>query len=487
MEKVIKTIYGECTGIKEDTYYAFKGIPFAKAPVGELRFKPPVDPEAWEGIKAFDKYGNIEPRPVTSLGGVVGGTSDDTISEDCLYLNIYTPNLDDKKRPVLFNIHGGAFQTGDHKLNSDPKGTTDMDCILVTANYRLGVLGFLQIDKYLGEEYIESGNLGMLDTIKALEWVHKNIEAFGGDPEKITVAGQSAGAKMASALLCAKKAKGLFSAVMLDSGACSAIRDIHTAQEIAEKFAQAYGVTKENAKEKLLNAPWEELMKYQGTLFEGASLQNLGPVFDGVNFDGDNALEIISSGKANYVTILGGYNKDEYSSLKDYYPLKSLDDLKGYFGKNYEHIGQVLNKFGAVGNMDMVIAIISRYFYGFPCIDMFDAFAMADKGNKMYLYRFDWDFGGSGAGHTLCSGIATGSVVSSLPEVKNFPNYEKVYKQTSAFWNAFIKTQDPNVPELPDWPTYCSHSRLAMFIDTESYVGEIEHTDPGMPNQTLIL
>lgn len=487
MEIVIETTHGKAVGVKEDTYYAYKGIPFAKAPVGELRFKPPVDGDKWEGVRTFDKYGNIEPRPVSSLGGVVGGNSNDEISEDCLYLNIYTPNPDNKKRPVLFNIHGGAFQTGDHKLNSDPKGTTDMDCILVTANYRLGVLGFLQIDRYLGKEYVESGNLGMLDVIKALEWVHNNIEGFGGDPEKITVAGQSAGAKMASALLCAKKAKGLFSAVMLDSGACSAIRDVHTAQEIAEKFAQSYGLTKENAREKLLDAPWEELMKYQGALFEGASLQNLGPVFDGVNFDGDNALEIISSGKANYVTILGGYNRDEYSSLKDYYPLKSLEDLQGYFGKNYEHIGQVLHKFGAVGNIDRVIAIISRYFYGFPCIDMFDAFAMADKGNKMYLYRFDWDFGGSGAGHTLCSGIATGCVVAADSRVKDFPNYDVVYKQTSAMWNAFIKTQNPNVPELPEWPTYNKDTRLAMFLDVQSHVGEIEHTDPGMPNQTLIL
>ena len=146
-----------------------------------------------------------------------------------------------------------------------------------------------------------------------------------------------------------------------------------------------------------------------------------------------------------------------------------------------------MHKFGAVGNIDRVIAIISRYFYGFPCIDMFDAFAMADKGNKMYLYRFDWDFGGSGAGHTLCSGIATGCVVAADSRVKDFPNYDVVYKQTSAMWNAFIKTQNPNVPELPEWPTYNKDTRLAMFLDVQSHVGEIEHTDPGMPNQTLIL
>ena len=186
---VVSTTYGKVQGVEETGYVAFKGIPFAKPPVGQLRFKPPVDPESWEGVRICDAYGPIEPRPVNSIGGVVGGASETPCSEDCLYLNVYTPAIDGKKRPVLFNIHGGAFQTGDHSLNSDPAGTTAMDCVLVTASYRLGVLGFLQLDRYLGEEYIQSGNSGMLDTIKALEWVHSNIGAFGGDPERVIVQG----------------------------------------------------------------------------------------------------------------------------------------------------------------------------------------------------------------------------------------------------------------------------------------------------------
>ena len=484
---VAQTIYVAEQGVEENGYIAFKGIPFAKPPVGELRFKPPVDPEGWEGIRVCDTYGPIEPRPVNAIGGVVGGGSGTPCSEDCLYLNVYTPCPDGKKRPVLFNIHGGAFQTGDHSLNSDPAGTTALDCVLVTASYRLGVLGFLQLDRYLGEEYIQSGNSGMLDVIKALEWVHKNIEGFGGDPEKVTVAGQSAGAKMASALLCASKAKGLFSAVMLDSGATSAIRDLHTAQEIAEKYAVAYDLTKENAKEKLLDAPWDKLMECQGVLFAGPSLQHLGPVFDGVNFDGNDALEIIRSGKANYVTIFGGYNRDEYSSLMAYYPMKSIDDVAGFFGRNTPYILAVLEKHHLSGDMNRLVAIVSRYFYGFPCIDMFDAFAEAGKGNAMYLYRFDWDCGGTGAGHTLCSGIASGVVGKQSPGIASIPGYDSVYKQASAMWNAFIKTQDPNVPELPKWPKYEKDTRLAMFINVQSHVDEIEHTDPNIGMQTLRL
>ena len=486
-DNVVATSYGQVQGIEENGYVAFKGIPFAKPPVGELRFKPPVDPERWEGVRICDTYGPIEPRPTSSVGGVVGGNSETPCSEDCLYLNVYTPAADGKKRPVLFNIHGGAFQTGDHSLNSDPAGTTAMDCVLVTASYRLGVLGFLQLDRYLGEDYIQSGNSGMLDIIKALEWVHSNIEVFGGDPEKVTVAGQSAGAKMASALLCAHKAKGLFSAVMMDSGATSAIRDLHTAQEIAERFAKAYGLTKENAKEKLLDAPWETLMEHQGVLFAGPSLQNLGPVFDGINFDGNDALEIIRSGKANYVTMLGGYNRDEYASLMAYYPMKSVDDLVGFFGRNTPYIMSVLEKYHIEGDMKRLVAIVSRYFYGFPCIDMFDAFAQADKGNAMYLYRFDWDCGGQGAGHTLCSGIATGCTAMMAPEVTTFDGYEGVYRQTAAMWNAFIKTQNPNVPELPVWPAYDKETRQAMFINEVSTVSEIEHTDPNIGTQTLRL
>ncbi len=484
---IVSTRYGQVQGVKENGYVSYKGIPFAAPPVGELRFKPPVDPVGWDGVRICDTYGPIEPRPVNSISGVVGGSSDTPCSEDCLYLNVYTPYPDGKKRPVLFNIHGGAFQTGDHSLNSDPVGTTAMDCVLVTASYRLGVLGFLQLDRYLGEDYIQSGNSGMLDIIKALEWVHDNIEAFGGDPEKVTVAGQSAGAKMASALLCTPKAKGLFSAVMMDSGATSAIRDIHTAQEIAERFVKAYGVNRENAREKLLEAPWETLMEHQGVLFEGPSLQNLGPVFDGINFEGTDALEIIRSGKANYVTILGGYNRDEYSSLMAYYPMKSVDDLVGFFGRNTPYIMSVLEKFHIEGDMKRLVDIVSRYFYGFPCIDMFDAFAEADKGNAMYMYRFDWDCGGRGAGHTLCSGIATGCTAVMDPNVVSYEGYDEVYKGTSAMWNAFIKTQNPNVPELPEWPVYDKETRSAMFLNVESHVGEIEHTDPNISTQTLRL
>ena len=484
---IVETTYGKAQGVSENGYVAYKGIPFAKPPVGELRFKPPVDPELWEGVRVCDAYGPIEARPVNSIGGVVGGSSESPCSEDCLYLNVYTPSPDGKKRPVLFNIHGGAFQTGDHSLGSDPDGTTAMDCVLVTASYRLGVLGFLQIDRYLGEEYIQSGNSGMLDIIKALEWVHANIEAFGGDPEKVTIAGQSAGAKMVSALLCCHKAKGLFSAAMLDSGAASAIRDIHTAQEIAEKYAVAYDLTKENAKAKLLDAPWEDLMVCQGALFAGPSLQNLGPVYDGINFEGTDALEIIRSGKANYVTVFGGYNRDEYATLMSYYPMKSVDDLAGFFGRNTPYIMSVLERFHIAGDMDRLVAIISRYFYGFPCIDMYDAFAQADKGNAMYLYRFDWDCGGIGAGHTMCSGIATGAVAKGSPQFAQTPGYTEVYTQTAAAWNAFIKTGDPNVPELPEWPTYDKDTRLAMFMDVESHVGEIEHTDPNFTTQTLRL
>lgn len=431
-------------------------------PIGERRFKPPVNPEPWEGVRLCNQYAPIEPRPVTSLGGVVGGDQSSEISEDCLYLNVYTPALDGKKRPILFNIHGGSFQTGDHSLNADPAGTTAMDCVLVTASYRLGVLGFLQLDRYLGEDYKQSGNSGMLDIIKALEWVKDNIAQFGGDPERVTVAGQSAGAKMVSALLCSHKAKGLFSAAMLDSGASSAIRDLHTAQEIAEKYAIAYNLTKENAQEKLLDAPWEDLMKYQGALFAGPSLQNLGPVFDGINFEGNDALDIIRSGKANYVTILNGYNRDEYASLMAYYPMKSIDDLAGFFGRNTPYIMSVLEKHYHIGDTERLIAIVSRYFYGFPAIDMFDAFAQADQGNDLYLYRFDWDCGGQGAGHTLCSGIATGATIKMAPVVASFDGYEAVRQQTVAMWQQFIKYQNPNVPELPEWPTYQKDNRLAM-------------------------
>lgn len=477
---VVDTRYGRVQGVRESTYIAFKGIPFAKPPVGRLRFKPPEEPDPWDGIRVCDTFCKSAPQVYSPYVLI----KQEDCSEDCLYLNVYTPALDGKKRPVLFNVHGGAFQQCNHSFSSDPKGTTDLDCVLVTGHYRLGALGFFQLDRYLGEEYIQSGNSGMLDIIMILKWMHENIGNFGGDPDNIIIAGQSAGSKMVASLLCAKKAHGQFSAAMMDSGSSQAIRDLDTAREIAERFAKSMGLTKENAREKLLESPWEEIIRHQEAVFTGRYLHNCGPVFDGINFDGDDALEIIRSGKANYVTILGGSNHQEYGSM--HAGDTSLDDKSAeeLFGVNAPHVQAELAKAG--GERKFVEAI-TNYLYGYPTADMFNAFADAKQGNAMYMYRFDWDADPRGAYHTLCSSIATNSLPRKNPRLCEHPEYPKVYAAVSDMWNSFLKKQDPNTPLLPEWPKFTAENRKIMLLGAESRVADVPETDPDMPHQILKL
>ncbi|XP_012215168.1 juvenile hormone esterase-like isoform X1 [Linepithema humile] len=198
---VEKSVYG-------DNYIAFRGIPYAKPPVGQLRFKDPVPPEPWAGGRDASKHGNISIQMDSFTQEMIG-------DEDCLYLNVYTININlRKKRSVMVWIHGGGFSSGsgDSSLYG-PDYIIQKDVILVTLNYRLGVLGFLNLN-----DEVAAGNQGLKDVVMALQWVQKNISKFGGDPENVTIFGESAGGTIVHYLAISPVAKGLFHKAISQSG-----------------------------------------------------------------------------------------------------------------------------------------------------------------------------------------------------------------------------------------------------------------------------
>lgn len=261
----VSTTSGTLTGKKTHYGYAFLGVPFARAE----RFCAPETAQ-WEGILDCTQFGKKAFQVLDDLS---------QCSEDCLNLNIYTPDLHGNY-PVVIDVHGGAFQNGS---NSDPKKNParfieDARCVYIPIQYRLGVWGYLDLSEELGEAYKTSGNCGTLDQLAAIRWVSENIAHFGGDPKRITLMGNSAGAKAIGALLTIPQSKGLFQQILSMSGAPHCIRSHQTAREVTKRFLQLADCTPEE----LLTLPNEQLLKFQSQLCGEFSTCVFGPVSDGV-------------------------------------------------------------------------------------------------------------------------------------------------------------------------------------------------------------
>jgi len=222
MRALVTTGYGTLQGAQERGITVFRGVPFARPPVGPLRFRAPERPAPWPGVRDATRYAPAAPQQASILGPVLNLGLDAT-SEDCLYLNVWTPGPDAGRRPVLVWIHGGAFilGAGSQTLYDGSALARRGDVVVVTINYRLGGLGFLRLRELCGERLPATGNEGLLDQIAALEWVRDEIAAFGGDPGNVTIFGESAGAISCAALLGAPRARGLFHRAILQSGSAN--------------------------------------------------------------------------------------------------------------------------------------------------------------------------------------------------------------------------------------------------------------------------
>jgi para-nitrobenzyl esterase len=222
MEPVVETSFGKLRGSEENNLVVFRGVPFARPPLGPLRFRPPEPPEAWSNVREATRFAAAAPQNVAMMPPMLAfGIGE--MSEDCLYLNVWTPGTDAGRRPVLVWIHGGAFVigAGSQALYDGSSLARRGDVVVVTINYRLGALGFLPL-RSLGEVAIPaSGNEGLLDQIAALERVQREIAAFGGDPRNVTIFGESAGSISCAVLLGTPRARGLFRRVILQSGSAS--------------------------------------------------------------------------------------------------------------------------------------------------------------------------------------------------------------------------------------------------------------------------
>ncbi len=314
MEAVVRTTAGLVRGVEggAEGVTAFRGIPYATPPVGPLRLRPPQPQVAWEGERLAAERGPVAPQRQGPLERAFGGYGE--MAEDCLTVNVWTPGADpEAARPVLVWIHGGSFTTGAGAIPwyDGSRLAARGDVVVVTCNYRIGALGFLHLGDLGGEGWAGSGNTGLLDQIAVLRWVRANVAAFGGDPGRVTVFGESAGAMSIATLLAMPEAAGLFQRAILQSGAGTFVQDRRTATALAVSVLDELGVPHDDL-DRLAEVPVAALLDAQaaaGGRRSGVGLAFM-PVVDGATLP-RLPEEVLAAGGAAGTSVLVGTNRDE--------------------------------------------------------------------------------------------------------------------------------------------------------------------------------
>jgi para-nitrobenzyl esterase len=444
----------------------FKGIPFAAPPVGELRWRPPQAPAKWDGVRAANAFSaNCIQRSADGarFPPYGGDRSARTMSEDCLYLNVYTsaPSAS-ARQPVMVWIHGGAWTSGAGAIYQG-EDLAAKGVVVVTINYRLGVFGFLAHPDLTKESpHHSSGNYALLDQIAALQWVQRNIAAFGGDPSRVTIFGESAGSWSVHSLVASPLARGLFHRAIGESGGRFAITTtLEQAERAGAKFGDAVAATTLAA---LRAKPADDL--------NGAS-----GVFSTVsNADGwvlpATVKEVFASGKQNDVPILIGSNADEGSIFASETTTAEQfrDDVKRRFGANADAL-LAMYPFATDHEARLARAHSMRdQTFGWEMRTW--ARMQAKTGtSKVFLYYFSHvpplpDAKWLGAQHG-----------AEIPYVLNWPNGthstnvlwteadRRLASQLSSYWINFAASGDPNGPGLPAWPSYDPKNERAFNLD----------------------
>lgn len=462
---IIHTNAGKVRGVREGNLYIFRGIPYAEAPIAERRFLPPLPKRPWDGIYEANRFGPKSYQPVKDPNV--------ELSEDCLSLNIWTPGVEQANRPVLVNIHGGGFVNG---AGADFAGTTFAkrdNIVCVSLNYRLGALGFLYLGDLLGEAYRTSGNNGILDIIAALKWVQQNIAYFGGDPNRITVSGASAGAKCASTLLTVPAAQRLFHRLIARSGATQAIRDTQTATRIALGLLDQLGIPHQEA-HRLLTLPAQTIMEAQDN-----RLHTFGPVRDGITIPLESVSEVLGKLDSK-VPLLVGTNKDEAVSFLSNSPrleARNEEELQALFGNNS---GLVLDACRQAALQKPAEEAwkdtLTDCFYRIATVRL--AEMAAQQGHSVWLYRFEYA-GTRGAVHGAES-----------PYVNDDSSVEgmELAGRMHAAWASFIRSGKPEAEGLPEWLRFNSSERSMMILNEECRLEqEADLSENRFPMQVLQL
>jgi para-nitrobenzyl esterase len=452
----------------------FAGIPYAAPPVGDLRFAPPQPAQDWDGTLDATKFGPAAPQ----LPGD-GLTNAQPIQwdEDCLTLNVCTPLADDHKRPVMVWIHGGAFQNGTGAIPwyDGTRFSAEGDIVVVTINYRLGALGFARIG-----EAENSGINGILDQLAALQWVHRNITYFGGDPDQVTIAGESAGAFSVATLMTMAPDGDLFQRAIAQSGAGHHVITTNEATQAAERLKNSLGAT---TLRELRELSAEEILAAQRKVEEQATefmLAGQIPFYPSITKGGllpNRPIDLFEIGVGAKIALLTGTNADETALWgTNNIPEEKLERwFQNYVADTTPMIEAVKKDRPQASPGEIAMALSTDHTFRIPAIRM--AESREKHGGKTWMYEFDWKskaFGGAlGACHALEIPFAFGTLDAEGADL--FLGTDKTPNALGDImhhaWTAFIRTGTPTTEAIEDWPLYQSTTRNVLrFADTTGLV-----------------
>lgn len=468
----VKTSLGAVQGVTQDGADVFWGLPYAKAPVEELRWQPPHKPEAWTGIRDGSQKAPICPQTIRE--GLEEYTGAFEQSEDCLYLNVWRPSGTKKtdKLPVMLWIHGGSFVLGAGSWSVyDGPAITDRDVMLVTINYRLGMLGRFAHPSIEREQPDGPwANYGLMDQVAALEWVQENISNFGGNPDNVTIFGYSAGGVSVNYLMAAPAAEGLFQRAIAQSGGIQVVGSREIYEKGEERLTQPLIMEgeklakdlKASTLEELRQLPVEELLSWQ----KKNTFGSLNPVRDGVLIP-KSVGEAFNEGETSNVDFISGANSWEASLLQGFSipPMAILGSVSNLDAvrKTYE---------GLNDNQLMEAWFAENTFVGSAWFLAREQ-SKSKPDNNTYLYSFNYV---PEAERDEYPGAAHGNEVPYIFQTLPGKNADLLQNDITAqdkafanimtqYWTNFAKTGDPNSDGLPVWPEYENKSNLWMLLD----------------------
>lgn len=503
--QVVETENGRISGVEIDGVRRYTGIRYGASTAGENRFRAPRPPESWTGVRQTVDFGDVAPQ-TDVMGGPVNPADHDVKapgldvlasagsarqgreSEDCLVLNVWVPaDHVGELLPVAVWLHGGGFDTGSgsEPMYDGARLARDHGVVVVTVNHRLFTLGYLHLADILGDEFADSGNIGTLDQVAALEWVRRNIEAFGGDRERVMVFGQSGGGWKVSTLLRAPRADGLFRRAIIQSG--PAVRGLsrERADIAARLLLEELNISPARARE-LRDVPVEWLIT-AGFRVErriGAPiLPNYLPAFAPV--DDDHVVFAEPSERAVPVDLAIGHTRTELTLYGDAATL-DLDDqqlemrAREWLGASARQVVDRYRDWYPDASPSRLWGQIQTDVVMLPDVaDIVDRHVTG--GERAYVYRIDWETpilsGRLMAPHGIELPLIFGTF-RDHPELTGVgPRVEAMSRRMSAAWAAFARTGTPCGDGLPEWPPHDPRERRAIIFDDESVVARHPRAD----------
>lgn len=499
--EVVLTSNGPVRGAINDGIQTFKGLRYGAPTGGANRFMPPRKPTPWKDVQDALAFGNSAPQGIipglyvgktSPIAELMGHTESEVASEDCLFLNLWTPALNDgRKRPVMVWLHGGAFALGS---GSSPiyDGRTlaqEGDVVVVTVNHRLDALGYTQLDKLLGPEYALSGMVGMLDIVAVLRWVRDNAAAFGGDPGNVTIFGESGGGWKVSVVLAMPEAKGLFHRAIIQSGPGLKMTPKPTGEILAAALLEELSIPLSDAR-KLIDVPTADLMAAAGRAAArplpgkdsriGFSAVGFSPVVDRIALPRDPFDPTAPELSAEVPIIIGttAHEASQFLLHDPKFGKYSWADVEERLQANFKELAAPAlalyrRRNPAASPTDVLVDILTQS--GMIAMSTKMAELKLDqKAGKVWFYRLAW-------GTPALNGLLKSTHALDLPLVFNTtevvpklvgpgPDPKTVAAQMSMTWIAFARHGDPNNRTIPNWPDYSTNDRDVMFFDVESHV-----------------